>query len=56
MFQLNVHWPVAYQQELVRAAAGDELQKRLKEIMAGGAITPARKGLLVRLLGILFKL
>jgi hypothetical protein len=56
MFHLNLHWPVAYQQELVRAAAGDEIQKMLKEIMAGGAISPVRKSLLVRLLGILLKL
>jgi hypothetical protein len=56
MFQLNVHWPVAYQQELVRAAAGDELQKRLLEFRAGAATQPVRKGLLVRLLGILLKL
>jgi hypothetical protein len=54
MFQLNVHWPVAYQQELVRAATGDELQKWLKEMMAGRAMPQVRKGLLVRLLGILF--
>ena len=56
MFQLNVHWPVAYQQELVRAAAGDELQKRLLEFRAGAATQPVRKGLLVSLLGVLLKL
>jgi hypothetical protein len=56
MFQLNVHWPLAYQQELVRTAAGNEIQKMLKEIMAEGAILPVRKGLLLRLLAILLKL
>lgn len=56
MYQLNVHWACAYQQALVRDAAGGEKHKNEQRSNAGFSGNGKRKGPFARLLSILLKL